>query len=210
MSPSIRHLALAAFGAASLAAIAPAAAQYPPPGPPPPPYGPPELPPRVGVEAGFGLYGGEINCEDQGDSCGGLTEAGGFDVHVTNMFSPTFGLTFDFWPMVHAEDGWTFTHTVVTVGAKWRPLPILSLTAGVGGAQARLRYDGILADFESRSETAPAVFLSAGLEVLRGRSFAIDVSARMGAGFYGDDDDNDGEPDVVARNVGLGVGFTWF
>lgn len=212
MSSTSRHLplALAAFGAVSLAAIAPAAAQYPPPGPPPPGYGPPPLPERVGFELGFGLYAGEINCEDNaGSFCEGVTEAGGIDVHGTFMFTPGFGLTFDVWPMVHTEDRWTFAHTIVTVGAKWRPVPILSLTAGLGSGQATLRYDGLV-DLESRSETAPAVFLSAGLDVLRGRNFAIDVNARLGAAFYGDDNNGDGEPDIVGRNVALGVGFTWF
>jgi hypothetical protein len=209
MSPTIRHLVSAAlaFAVVGLGGLGAAAAQPMPPGTPP---GPPPLPSRVGLELGFGLYGGEINCEDNaGDFCDGVTEAGGIDLHATYMFRPHLGITLDIWPMAHTENNWTFVHTVVTVGAKWRPLPILSLTAGVGSAQATLRYDGII-DLESRSESAPAVFLSAGVDVVRGRRFAIDVGARVGAGFYGEDKNGDGDPDIVGRNVGVGVGFTWF
>ena len=200
MSAIIRNLSVALV---TLAGIAPAAAQRTVPADD-------GLPPRVGFEGGFGVYAGEINCEDQsGNQCDGVTEAGGIDLHATFMFTPRLGLTFDVWPMVHTEDNWTFTHNVVTLGLKWRPVPILGLTAGLGSAQARLRYDGIV-DLESRTEVAPAVLLAASVDVLRGRSFAIDVQARVGAGFYGADDDDDGNPDVVGRNVGLGVGFTWF
>lgn len=200
MSPTIRHLA---FALVTVAAAAPAAAQSRPPGPPP-------LPERVGFELGFGLYGGEINCEDQnGDFCDGVTEAGGFDVHATYMFRPHLGVTFDVWPMFHREDNWTFTHNVVTLGVKWRPAPVISLTAGFGSAQARLHYEGII-DVDSESETAPSVFLGAGLDLVRGRNFAIDVQARVGAGFYGEDRDNDGNPDIVGRNVGFGAGVSWF
>lgn len=206
MSSIARHLAPfiatgIATGIATLATLGSAAAQ---------PAGRRPLPPRVGLEGGFGLYGGEINCEDQaGDFCDGVTEAGGFDVHGTYMFRPTIGITLDIWPMFHSENNWTFTHNVVTVGATWRPAPIFSLTAGLGSAQARLRYDGPIA-LESRSEAAPAILLAAGVDVVRGRRFAIAVEARVGAGFYGEDKNNDGDPDIVGRNVGLGAAFTWF
>jgi hypothetical protein len=42
-----------------------------------------------------------------------------------------------------------------------------------------------------------------------GRGFAIDVEARVGVGFYGDDN-RDGTAVVTGRNLGLGAGFTWF
>lgn len=199
MSSTIRHLA---FVTATLAGLAPVAAQAPVGTPPP-------LPPRVGLEGGLGLYAGEINCEDQaGDFCDGVTEAGGLDVHVTYMFTPKLGAMLDVWPMVHSENDWTFTHNVVTVGVKWRPAPIFTLTAGLGSAQARLRYERL--GLEGRSEVATAVLLAVGVDVARGRRWAIDVEGRIGAGFYGADKDNDGNPDVVGRNVGLGVAMTWW
>ena len=141
---------------------------------PPPPPGP-----RVGWEVGFGLYGGEINCENEnGDFCDGVTEAGGIDLHVNYFFRPHLGAYFDVFPMVHNENNWTFTHNVVTAGVKWRPVPILTLTAG--------------------------------LEVVRGPKWAIDVQARAGIGFYAEDKNGNGDPDVVGRNIGLGAAMTFF
>lgn len=178
---------------------APAAAQTPEP-----------LPPRVGFEGGAGLYGGEINCENEnGEFCDGVTEAGGFDLHANYFVNPKLGITLDIWPMFHTEDNWTFTHNIVTVGAKWRPVPILTLTAGVGSAQAKLSYRGIV-NLDSQTETVPSVMFAAALEVVRGRSFAIDLQARVGAGFYEEDENNNGEADIVGRNVGFGVAATWF
>jgi hypothetical protein len=178
---------------------APAAAQTPAP-----------LPPRVGFEGGAGLYGGEINCENEnGEFCDGVTEAGGFDLHANYFVNPKLGITLDIWPMFHTEDNWTFTHNIVTVGAKWRPVPILTLTAGVGSAQAKLSYRGIV-NLDSQTEAVPSVMFAAALEVVRGRNFAIDVQARVGAGFYEEDENNNGEADIVGRNVGFGVAATWF
>lgn len=191
------RLAVPAFTLVSFAALAPVAAQRA------------ELPPRLGFEGGFGLYGGEINCEDQsGASCGGFNEAGGIDGHLTYMFRPALGVTFDVFPMFHTEDNWTFTHNVVTVGLKWRPVPIVGVTVGVGSAQASLHYDGLV-QLDQRSDTGGALLLAAGVDVVRGRGFAIDVEVRAGFGFYGDDD-NDGQADIVARNFGVGAAVTWF
>ncbi|MBK9035561.1 MAG: hypothetical protein IPL61_30610 [Myxococcales bacterium] len=171
----------------------------------------PPPPPRVGWEFGLGLYGGEINCENEnGDFCDGVTEAGGFDLHASYFFGPRLGAYVDVWPMFHSEDNWTFTHNVVTVGVKYRPVPILTLTAGVGSAQARLRYKigGLQGDAET--DVVSAVLFAAGLEVLRGRRFAVDLQARAGIGFYSEDNNGNGDPDVVGRNLGLGAAITWF
>ena len=54
----------------------------------------------------------------------------------------------------------------------------------------------------------PAKF-AAGVDVVRGRNWAIDLEVRAGFGFYGDDD-NDGNADIVARNLGFGAAITWF
>ncbi|HVK73579.1 MAG TPA: hypothetical protein VM734_09670 [Kofleriaceae bacterium] len=170
----------------------------------------PPLPPRVGWELGFGVYAGEINCENErGNFCDGVTEAGGFDLHASYFFSPKLGLTVDLWPMFHTEDDWTFTHTVAVVGLKWRPAPIFTFTAGVGSAQARLRYEGIV-NLDAETETVPAVLFAAGLDLVRGKSFALEVQARAGIGFYEEDDTGNGEADVVGRNVGVGAALTFF
>ena len=167
--------------------------------------------PRVGWELGLGLYGGEINCENEnGDFCDGVTEAGGFDLHAAYFFRPQLGIYLDVWPMIHTEDNWTFTHNIVTVGAKWRPMPIVTLTAGIGSAQARLRYEAFGLEGESETDVVGAVLFAASIDVVRGKRFAIDLQARAGIGFYNDDDNNNGEPDIVGRNLGVGAAVTWF
>lgn len=171
---------------------------------PPPPPGP-----RVGWELGVGLYGGEINCHNEnGDFCEGVTEAGGIDLHVNYFFRPDLGAYFDVFPMVHSENNWTFTHNVVTAGVKWRPVPILTLTAGVGSAQARLRYETL--GLQAETDVVGAALFAAGLEVVRGRTWAIDVQARAGIGFYSEDKNGNGDPDIVGRNLGVGAAITWF
>jgi hypothetical protein len=167
-------------------------------------------PARQGLEGGAGLYGGEINCENEnGEFCDGVTEAGGFDLHASYFFNPKLGVTIDIWPMFHREDDWTFTHTIVSVGAKFRPVPILTLTGGIGSAQARLSYRGVI-NIDSETETVPAVMFAAALEIVRGKNFAIDLQARVGAGFYEEDENDNGEADIVGRNVGFGAALTFF
>ena len=167
-------------------------------------------PPRVGFEGGFGLYGGEINCENEnGTFCDGVNEAGGLDLHANYFFNPKLGIYFDVFPMAHTQDEVTLTHTIVTAGLKWRPVPILTLAGGIGSAQARWRYEGIV-NLDAQTDTVPAIFLSAALEVLRGRSFALDLQARLGVGFYEEDENNNGEADIQGKNVGFGAALTWF
>lgn len=172
---------------------------------------PPTPEPRVGWEVGLGIYGGEINCENEnGDFCDGVTEAGGFDVHGAYFFRPQLGIYVDVWPMFHREDNWTFTHNIVSVGVKWRPAPILTLTGGVGSAQAKLHYEAFGLQGTSETDVVGAVMFAAAVDLVRGKSFAIDLEARAGIGFYDDDDNGNGEPDIVGRNLGLGAAITWF
>ena len=164
---------------------------------------PPAVSERVGLELGAGLYGGEIHCENEnGDFCDGVTEAGGFDLHANYFFTPALGVIVDVWPMIHKDDNWTFSHTIVTVAAKWRPVPILTLTGGVGSAQARLSYRGIV-NLDSETDTVPAVMFAAALEVVRGPRFGIDLQARAGIGFYDEDDNDNGEAADLADRAAL-------
>ncbi|MBP6631425.1 MAG: hypothetical protein KBG28_17110 [Kofleriaceae bacterium] len=201
MSTTSPRLSVSLAGLIAVLATAAAAAAQPGPGPRPGP------PPRHGWELAAGVNGGEINCDSQDDLCDGVTEAGGLYLAATYMFSPRLGVTAETWPMVHSEDLYSFTHVVSTIGVTWRPVPVLAVRGGLGSAYARLQADVV--GLDRRTENAPAVLLGAALDVVRAPRWALDVHARVGAGFYGNDADGDGEPDVVARNVGLGLAFTY-
>jgi hypothetical protein len=163
-------------------------------------------PPRVGFELGLGLQIGEVSCESEGGFCNDFTEAGGLNLNAAYFFNPSFGLSLDLWGMSHREDAFTFTHYVNTIGVKWRPLPILTLSAGIGAAHATVDFDG---SFTARSDDGFAVMGAASLDLIRGRRWALSAEARLGAGFYGDDNDNS-TADVVGRNAGIGAGVTFF
>lgn len=164
--------------------------------------------PRVGLELGFGLQAGHIACESEGDFCDDFTEAGGLNLNAAYFLSPTFGIALDLWGMAHTENDFTFSHYVNTIGIKWRPVPILTLSAGIGSAHATLEYDGLF-EAQTTSEDAFAIMGAASLDLIRGRHWALSVEARFGNGFYGDENDN-GTADIVGRNVGVGLGLTFF
>ncbi len=194
------------LGLLVLAGSSPAIAQAPL---PPPPVQIVELgpPTRVGLELGGGIDGGKIICEGQMAKCDGFTEAGGLNVNAAWFMSPTFGVMVDLWAMAHSSDGFTFAHYINTIGVKWRPIPILTLTAGVGSAHASLARDNT--SLAVSSDNAFAIMGAASLDLLRGRRWALGVEARFGNGFYGDNN-HDGMPDIVGRNVGVGANLTMF
>lgn len=172
----------------------------------------PEPPPaREGLELAVGLNGGEIQCESQsaGEFCDSFTEAGGANLTGSYFFNPALGIYLDVWAMSHQDGDFTFTHYVNTVGLKWRPVPILTLTGGVGAAHATLDYQGIV-NARATSDDGAAVLLAASLDVIRARRWSLAIEARAGLGFYGDDMDDNGEPDIVGRNLGLGATFNIF
>ena len=168
-----------------------------------------EPPKRLGLELGFGLQAGKIFCESEGNFCNDFTEAGGLNLNGSWFLSEKFGLTADLWAMSHRDGDFTFTHYVNTVGVKWRPVPILTLTAGIGAAHATLDYKGVIAA-RATSDDGFAIMGAAALDVVRSRRWALSVEARFGNGFYGEDKNNDGHADVIGRNVGVGAGFTFF
>jgi hypothetical protein len=97
---------------------------------------------------------------------------------------------------------------VNTIGVKWRPVGILTLSAGIGSAHASLDYDGVI-QARYTSEDAFGIMGAASLDLIRARRWALAVEARFGTGFYGDDNDNN-TADVVGRNAGVGASFTIF
>jgi hypothetical protein len=208
-------LSLLALGSVAHAQVATTTTPAPTPAPttasPPPPAvattAPPPRP-RVGLELAVGLQAGRIICESEGDFCNDFTEAGGLNLNASYFLTPTFGIAVDLWVMAHSEDDFTFAHYVNTAGIRWRPVPILTLSAGIGAAHATLEYDGAF-QASVTSDDAFAVMAAASLDLVRARRWALSVEGRFGNGFYGDEDDN-GEADVIGRNVGAGVGFAFF
>ena len=164
-------------------------------------------PERVGLELSGGVQAGRIICESEGEFCNDFTEAGGLNLSGAYFLNPALGFTFDLWVMAHTEDNFTFAHYINTVGVKWRPAPILTLTAGVGAAHATLSYDGFV-DVMSTSDDGFAVLVAAAVDLVRSRSWALSLEARFGNGFYGEGEE--GGPEVVGRNVGVGAAFTFF
>jgi hypothetical protein len=215
-----------------IAVSAPAFAQTPPPPGPPagggtstsggPPPGPPEgapavapappvmyvLPPvtRVGLELGGGVWGGKMYCESQNGKCNGFSAAGGINLEGSWFFTPALGITLDVWPMAHTENAVTITHVISTVGIKWRPLPMLTLQAGIGDAHATFSFANVTV---GTTDDAAAVMAGISLDIVRGRRWALAIGARAGTGFYGDAN-NDGKADVTARSTGIGAEFTAF
>src|SRR5262245_10535317 len=116
-----------------VAIAAPAVAQ---PVEPPPPA-------RAGLEFSAGLWGGRLECESQNGNCGGFSAAGGFNREASYFLNPRWGLYADSWTMVHDEDQLSIVHEIATVGLRWRPVPILTLQAGLGGAFAAFNYAGV-------------------------------------------------------------------
>lgn len=141
--------------------------------------------------------------------CDGFTEAAGGNLSVAYFMRPTLGIALDLWAMAHTDNGFTFAHYVNTVALKWRPMPILTLSAGIGEAHASLSYDGN-ASIGVRSDDAFAIMGAASLDLIRGRRWALFVEGRFGNGFYAGDEDNDGMADIVGRNVGVGAGLSIF
>jgi hypothetical protein len=167
---------------------------------------PAPIPERQGLELGLGVWGGNMQCESQNSRCDGFSAAGGGNLDVSYFFRPTLGVTFDAWAMAHTEDNLTLTHTIATLGIKWRPMPALTLHAGVGSAHASWDFGGA---FTARTDDAPAVMAAIAFDVIRARRWAVSVEGRVGTGFYGDDN-NDGMADITARNEALGAQLAFF
>jgi hypothetical protein len=167
----------------------------------------PVAPQRTGLELALGLQGGRIFCEGQMGQCDGFTEAGGGNLSASWFWSPTLGVALDLWAMSHTDDGFVFTHYVNTVALRWRPLPILTLSGGIGSAHASLSHENL--NLGVKSDDAFAIMGAASVDLIRGNRWALAVEARFGNGFYGDSDE-DGMADIVGRNVGAGAHFALF
>jgi uncharacterized membrane protein YtjA (UPF0391 family) len=156
---------------------------------------------RQGILVGGGLGVGHIGCE--GADCSGVNEAGGINVQLGGMVAPDLGLLIDAWGMSHRDgENATFTHAILTGAVRYWLAPRFWVSGGVGVAQASWEYSTDLVDFESESDTVPAVMGALGLELLSSPAFALNLELRGGSGFF--------EDDVRVRNLSLGVGVNWY
>jgi uncharacterized membrane protein YtjA (UPF0391 family) len=156
---------------------------------------------RQGVILGGGVGIGHIACD--GADCSGVNEAGGINLQLGGMITPDMGLLVDAWGMSHRDsDRATFTHGILTGAVRWWMLPRFWLQGGVGVAQASWDYSDELVDFQSRSDTVPALMGAVGLELVSVPAFAMNLELRGGTGFF--------EDDVHVRNVSLGVSVDWY
>jgi uncharacterized membrane protein YtjA (UPF0391 family) len=156
---------------------------------------------RHGLTLGGGLGIGHISCD--GEDCDGANGAAGLDLHIGSMLAPNLGLVLDVWAMSHDDQDYgTFTHAIVTGALRFWLAKPLWIQGGIGVAQASYDYEDDVVDYESTSDTVPAVMGAIGLELLSSRSFALELALRAGTGFF--------ENDVEVRNVSLGVGVSWY
>lgn len=169
---------------------------------------PPEAPPqRHGIFGGFGLYGGNISCD--GSSCGNFSKGGGASGHIGYLFSQQFGLLFDVWGM-SAKDSAnsndiTLTFVSATLNARYYLAPIFWIQGGLGNGHAEVHVGA----FAARGDDVPVGLLAAGLEVVRGRSWALDVQVKVAQGTSTSSDANSGDT-TTGRMFGIGANVTWF
>jgi len=156
---------------------------------------------RQGLILGGGIGLGHVSCD--GADCSDVNEAGGLNLQVGGLLAPDLGLMVDAWGMSHRDgDSATFTHTILTGAIRYWLVPRLWVQGGVGIAQATWDYNSDVVDFQSKSDTVPAIMGGVGLELLSMPTFAMNLELRGGTGFF--------EDDTRVRNLSLGIGVDWY
>ncbi len=200
----------AAIAAMLMALPAMAAAQnYPPGGGPGGPGVAPAGPqrdargfwPRRGIYGGIGLGFGTMGADCE--FCTDETFTGvGFHGNIGWHLSPQLGIFADGYGLAvdPGTDGEALLiQAMWNFGVQFWVTPPLWLKGGVGVAQQTLQSD----TFESETDTVPSILLAGGYELLHGPNFSIDVDARVGAGFY---EENQGG---TVTNVGIQFSVNW-
>lgn len=155
---------------------------------------------RHGLFGGIGLYAGNISCD--GANCGDFREAGGAGGHLGWMFYPRLGVFVDAWAMTSKQNDVSISYVSGAIGARYWVANPLWLQAGIGNGHAEIRVGGLSA----RGEDVPALMLGAGLELLRGPSWALDIEAKVAWG-----SETDAEGDVsTGRMAAIGASLIWY
>lgn len=162
-------------------------------------------PTRYGVMGGLALHGGNISCD--GDNCGDTRKAGGASGHIGWMLNEKMGILLDVWGMTSEENNVKISYVTGTVNFRYYPVPILWVQGGLGNGHAIVSSTLLGVEFKGQSDDVPVGQLAAGLEIVRGPRWALDVQAKVAQG-TGTDDNN--AHTTTGRMASLAVGFTWF
>jgi len=159
---------------------------------------------RTGLVLGASLNAGVIGCQTKNDNdCGhGARPAGGLSVHVGGMISPTVALLGEASVMAHTEHSLTATQVLATANVRGWLTPRLWLQGGLGVARSKLSFDKDARSVSAMTATVPAVSGAVGFELVRTRTFGLDLELRGGSGLNQDD--------VRIFNAALGIGATFF
>lgn len=155
---------------------------------------------RHGVFGGGGLFGGNISCD--GADCGGFREAGGLSGHVGWMFGPRLGVMVDVWAMTSSKNDVAITYVAGTLNLRYWLANALWIQGGLGNGHAVITYRGLAA----RGDDVPVGQLAIGFEVVRGRTWSIDVAGKVAQGGSTDDAGNV----TTGRSAGIGAHLTLF
>lgn len=147
---------------------------------------------RQGLVIGFSLGGGVITC----DGCDNLGSFGA-DFHIGGMIGDRLAVLGEGYVLAHPEDGSTLSSTIGAGALQFWPSETFWIKGGAGVGQ--LEVDS--GKFSLRSESAFAVMAAAGVEVVRGHTFVLDVQGRWGTTFFSDGSVN---------NFSAHVGFNWY
>jgi hypothetical protein len=224
MHNSRLRTALAAAAAFCILFPAVASAQPGAPSQPPPPpttnpgyYGPP--PPatapvspylqRRGLAIGFGIGLGGMQSENGPIDCFNCDYdpvAVGFDFHVGGMINPRLALLLEIWGQAQTLDAdgtAMLTQSLAMIGVQYWVTPKLWLKGGIGAAALQISYDDGFAQDDEQVDEGGAIMGAIGYELVQGRTFAMDLQLRIGAGTYEGIDDQ-----ITSTTVGLG--FNWY
>jgi hypothetical protein len=184
-----RHTTLT-FLAIALAGVPATAAAQPAPG-----HQPAEFQ-RDGFLIGFGLGGGAIVPDCNG--CESL-DGPGVEIHIGGMLTPQVGLMFDTSVVVASfDDGSSINHNVYALAVQYWASPRFWLKGGLGLGQ--LSADDSSGSRVLVSDQQLALLGALGYEVYQGRSFALDLSLRLGIVKY----------EATVTNVAFMLGFNWY
>jgi hypothetical protein len=199
---------------ATVLGTAPAAqAQYRPgyyPPPPPPPRGVY----RGGVVWGFSLGAGGLSMPDCGQVCGAVGLA---EFHIGGMLAPRLAVMGDFWQSFryfsdnNIGSGEIY-NGIYTAAAQYWLNDIIWVKGGLGLGHDVIDVGGTYYYYNGYrvrldNETAFALMVGAGVEILQSYNFALDLQVRYGHAFY---------PSIADGGIGdtnlfgFMVGFNWY